>query len=157
MSSIFLMIKMSVSPELVSILGGDLLSDLAKIIGAYTRFEGIEAQILQGHNQAFMSLAVLPDGRLASGSNNRTIRIWDLVLGTSQVLEGHTNSVVGLAVLPDGRLVSGSYDKTIRIWDLVLGTSQVLEGHNQAVMSLAVLPDGRLVSGSHDKTIRIWV
>jgi WD40 repeat protein len=59
-----------------------------------------------------------PDGRLASGSEGRTIRLWDLTTGTeSACLEGHTGSVFTLCVMPNGRLVSGSYDRTIRLWD----------------------------------------
>ena len=63
-------------------------------------------------------LAVLPDGRLASGSYDNTVRVWDVSDGGSCALtqSGHTNYVSSLTVLPDGRLVSGSYDATLRVW-----------------------------------------
>ncbi|MEB3317030.1 MAG: WD40 repeat domain-containing protein, partial [Cyanobacteriota bacterium] len=105
-----------------------------------------------------IALAVLPDGRLASGSWDKTIRFWDPATGScSAVFEGHQGWVNALAVLPDGRLASGSWDNTIRLWDPATGScSAVFEGHQGWVMALAVLPDGRLVSGSWDNTIRLW-
>ena len=61
---------------------------------------------------------MLPDGRLASGSADNTIRLWDVKTGEETArLEGHGGWVNALAVLPDGRLASGSDDSTIRLWD----------------------------------------
>ena len=43
------------------------------------------------HIQAIASVAVLPDGRLVSGSEDRTIRVWDIDLGQCvKVLDLHT-------------------------------------------------------------------
>jgi WD40 repeat protein len=115
-------------------------------------------RVLEGHGGSVIALAVLPDGRVVSGSDDRTIRVWDLARGAApQVLEGHTGSVTALAVLPDGRVVSGSIDCTVRVWDLIRGgAGQVLEGHNDPVWALTVMPDGRVVSGSVNGTIRVW-
>ena len=62
-------------------------------------------------------VAALPDGRLASCSHDKTVRIWDVETGECvQVLTGHGDWVMGVAALPDGRLASSS-DKTVRLWD----------------------------------------
>ena len=77
---------------------------------------------LERHSRSIKTLCALPDGRLASGSWDRTIRLWDVAAGAETArLEGHSNSVNALCALPDGRLASGSDDKTIRLWDVRTG------------------------------------
>ncbi|WP_233849333.1 DUF4062 domain-containing protein [Paraburkholderia sp. HD33-4] len=113
---------------------------------------------LAGHRAAVSALALLDDGRLASGSFDETIRLWQPAKGTCEArLEGHSNSISALAVLPDGWLASGADDWTIKLWNPASGVCQAtLEGHTSSVNALAVLADGRLASGSRDTTIRLW-
>ena len=101
----------------------------------------------------------LADGRLAFGSVDSTIKIWDAISGSFLVnLEGHDNYVRYVIQLSDGRLVSCSDDNTLKIWDTISGCClKTLRGHNDSVRCVTQLTDGRLVSGSDDSTIKIWV
>ena len=124
-------------------------------VGAHA---GAVTATLDRHIQVVVALVVLPDGTLASGSWDGTVRLWDVVEAACVAkLTGHAAPVNALTVLSDGRLASASDDKSVRLWDVATRACVgVLEGHTGWVWALAALSDGRLVSGSEDKTIRVW-
>ena len=76
---------------------------------------------LEGHTRTVSSVSFSPDGtRLASGSFDNTVRLWNAATGEEiATLEGHTDLVESVSFSPDGTLLaSGSYDKTVLLWDV---------------------------------------
>jgi WD40 repeat protein len=107
-----------------------------------------------------MSVAFDPTGRrLASGSYDQTVRIWDTATGAELAcLHGHENSVSSASFDPTGRrLASGSYDQTVRIWDTATGAELVcLRGHEDLVCSVSFYPTGRCLVSESSGEMRVW-
>ncbi|GAA6047603.1 hypothetical protein JCM3770_001585 [Rhodotorula araucariae] len=122
----------------------------------------------------------------ATGSRDKTIKLWDAVSGQClKTLVGHDNWVRALVFHPSGKfLLSASDDKTIRTWDLATGRClKVLEAHAHFVTTMAWgrapapggQPNGAAVNGANsaapdtaqlvnvvatgsvDQTIKIWL
>ena len=118
----------------------------------------------ENKRSAVLTLQVLPDSRIVSGSDDGTIKIWQKdaqgAWQTETLSAGYESSALTLQTLPDGRIVSGGRDGTIKIWQEdgkgKWQAEETLSGHTSYVLTLQVLPDGRIVSGSSDKTIKIW-
>ena len=120
---------------------------------------------LIGHTNTVNTLAFKPESStLASGSDDDTIRIWDLTWNAwrsrpVRTLRGHRNNVKAVAWSPDGTMIaSGSKDRTVRLWNPDSGkNTATLRGHEKTVKAVAWSPDGTMIaSGSDDDTIRIW-
>ena len=76
---------------------------------------------LKGHTDGVYCVAYSPDGKtLASGSVDKTIKLWSVATGKEQAtLKGHMKEVSSVAYSPDGKtLASGSFDGTIKLWDM---------------------------------------
>ncbi|MEB3278701.1 MAG: WD40 repeat domain-containing serine/threonine-protein kinase [Lyngbya sp.] len=116
---------------------------------------------LTGHSNLVRSVAFSPDGRiLASGSDDKTIKLWDVSTRREIVtLRGHLSLILSVAFNQDGSiLASGSSNNTIKLWDVSTRMQiATLIGNPYSVNSVAFNQDGHiLASGSDDNTIKLW-
>ncbi|KAL6901147.1 vegetative incompatibility protein HET-E-1 [Trichoderma evansii] len=122
---------------------------------------GASLQTLEGHHGPVWSVTFLTGStKLASASEDKTIKIWDAVTGACiQTIMGHNDAVSFVTSSQDGiKLASISYDNTIKIWDATTGIClQTLMGHGGSICSATFLADSKkIASASEDETIKIW-
>ncbi|KAI1132765.1 WD40-repeat-containing domain protein [Nemania abortiva] len=120
-------------------------------------------------------VAFSPDGKmLASGLNDKTVRLWDTETGVrKQTLKAHTDKIGAVAPSPDNKmLASGSWDKTVHLWNTQNGTHiRTLEGPGHTVPSIVFSPNGKILAfssyeipsppwdigtGTHESTVWLW-
>lgn len=117
-------------------------------------------KIISDHIGFVYSLCILKDGRLASCSDDKTIKIFDLKSFKCELtLKGHSLGVEFITELDNGCLVSCSYDETIKIWEIKKSDYRCIRtliGHTGPVLKIICLANLNLCSCSCDKTIKIW-
>lgn len=115
---------------------------------------------LKGHSLQVSALAFLPDGKtLASGSRDKTVRLWNVEQRQCTHTLKQGEEVTSLATSPDGHtLAAGDGTGNIVLWNRTLGRKIApLRQHSTTVQGLAFSPDGRkLVSASWDYSVRLW-
>lgn len=105
-------------------------------------------------------LAYSPDGRfIASGSDHRTIKIWNITKGKEvRTLKGHSERIISIAFSPDGRrIVSSSSDGIIKIWSPSKDRSLKSWNNDSSYRThVTYSPDGRFLVSPGSNNIKIF-
>ena len=115
---------------------------------------------LVGHADAVCSLDISSDGDwLASGSQDHTVRLWDIETGTSLRIVEFRDSISRVCFSQDAGLVAVGMESgaTHVLAGKTLSQLGALEEHLSHISALAFAPSSsELVSASWDKTLRLW-
>jgi len=125
---------------------------------------------LSGHTDDITSITFSPDGNtLASGGDDKTIRLWDLSTGEQKLLLSDPqwrevfsishDLALKLSFSPDGRiLASGISEGEIYLWDIDTGEQiKILKGHTGSIRKITFNKETKtLMSYSSDGTVLIW-
>lgn len=116
---------------------------------------------LMGHTGSVNDAAWSPDGsQVLTASNDRTVRIWDVVTGEELGrLIGHSGAVLSVEWHPErDEILTASEDRTARIWNAKTGEEiGKISGHDGAITEAKWSPDGnQVLTASTDKMVRIW-
>jgi WD40 repeat protein len=120
----------------------------------------LQTTVQRGHSLAVRTVCFSPNGEyIASGSEDKTIKIWEVRTGREvKTLLGHQSQVNEVIFSSDGRqIISGGRDRNIFIWDLQ--SEKILKKYHypdESIVSLDLSRDDRyLAIGTTKRLVRI--
>ena len=118
------------------------------------------SKILKGHTEKIVSIIELSSGKIASGSYDRTIRIWDLNNSEKEeIILEEKGRIFCLLEFEENKILSGTSDNSIILWDIDLPNENYIynfTGHELWVNCLVKCNENYFASASNDKKIKIW-
>jgi WD40 repeat protein len=121
---------------------------------------GQEVRTLGGHTDTVFSVAFGPDGRLVSGSRDRTVRLWNVETGqVIRVLDQFQPYVRGVALSPDGKKLATSSVEAVMLWDTETGRPLLppLRLPDVGIWCVTFSPKGRfLATAGNPRNTKVW-
>jgi WD40 repeat protein/serine/threonine protein kinase len=115
---------------------------------------------LEGHHESVRSIAFSLDGtRLATASEDKTVKVWDVATGVETLtFRGHTHDVDSVVFTPDGSsIASASRNGSVIVWDMATGRNINKFEINESKYPIVFSPDGRrVVSAAGNGLVLVW-
>ena len=150
--------------RLLELRSGNIAAAAGEDLEIIERKEGNVLSTLQGHEDIIQCIEELSSGELVTGSQDSTIRIWDLKNNIPlRVLKQHTDVVLCVKEHSSGQLLSGSDDHSVCVWNPKNG--HLLSQHNNYnndtwICNFEELPNNQILSVCYDESkelgLRIW-
>ncbi|RTE85266.1 hypothetical protein BHE90_000195 [Fusarium euwallaceae] len=137
--------------------------DTTKMLLVWDIASATVSRTYSGHQSEIYALDISGDGHMiASGSADRTVRLWDTESGSELAQFTFPDTPVSVAISSNpAMLVAGSLDGTLSFWPIEGIKSgdepkNRFQAHKGSVHSVAISKNNLLVSGSEDNTVRLW-
>ena len=100
------------------------------------------------------------DQIIASGGEDKTIKLWKPDGTLLKTLKGHTDAIKRVTISPNGEMIaSASWDGTVKLWKLdgTLVKTITLDGNLPQQTTVAFSPDSKMIaSGGWEGTVKLW-
>ena len=113
---------------------------------------------IHGHSDTVNDIAWSPDGiRLASGSDDQTVRIWEASSGLELMSLKATGAVTELEFSCDGSRLFAACGEVVRVWNPHNGVElEALEGHSSDITALCLSRDATRLVTIASEAAKIW-
>lgn len=131
--------------------------DSRAIIKLYDFNNFSKARYLIGHSDEVSSMCLLSNGKLASGSKDKTIRIWNINSQVCEItLKGNESKVVSIIQLSDQSLLSACSDGAINMWDAEFGHKLCVLNKTKINAITFIKISDEIFFSSSKESIDIW-
>ncbi len=124
-----------------------------------SKYEYTCSKTFKGHIEKIVSLIQLSSGKLASGSYDNTVRIWNMDTLKEDKIINERGRVFALLEFERDKLLTGTSQNVINIWDLNSNKYRCefsFSGHELWINCLEKINDYYFASASNDARIKIW-
>jgi WD40 repeat protein len=112
-----------------------------------------------GHSDVVNSVAFSVDGKmLASGSDDRTIKLWEIETGRElKTLKGDFGVVSAVTFSADGKVLASGSLNTIKLWDTATGKElKTFKAELGGISSVLFSADGKILASKSHEEVKLW-